>query len=73
MAKQEEVRKTIGVRMAKIRRAVSQIVKASEPWSNEIKDELAKLPTKERAAFIKQAGWAVAELGDYIATAGGGR
>ncbi len=64
MAEQE-----VGKRVAIIREAVGRIVSASDPWCNEIRDELAQLPAKERTAFVERAGLAVAQLGEYIAGA----
>ncbi len=59
-------------RITEIRKALDQILWASLDWSNEVGEELAKLPEEERLDFATAAGRAIGHLGDYIADAVGG-
>ncbi len=71
-ARMEQRDRAITSRIKAIRAAVEMIVDNSVDWSCEVQGAFAELPKEERAAFAHDAGRAVGELGDFIASAAGG-
>ncbi len=56
----------IGFALKAVRAGVEMIVGAGGLCWNEVRDELAKLPAKERAAFAAMAKETVEQLSDYV-------
>ena len=69
-ARMENKAREIERQVKAVRRAVE--ILSDCDFSTEVRDELARLPAKDRAEFTKMAGISVEELSEYLTAAADG-